>query len=309
MFAKENLFMKISGFYDEVTFDFEEQLKLIKELNENYICPRNVSGKNISTFTATEYNSEIKPLLEKYGVKISSIGSPFGKIGLDDEENFKKQTEQLKEMLAICVQEGIKYIRIFSFHPPKGVDIDSCHDRVVEKLKIWIEMAKEAGTVLIHENEKHICGDTDDRCVKLYKDLGCNNFKLVYDASNFVQVGVDPVAAWEKVKDGVAYVHIKDCSEYKVEVPLGMGLAKYEDVLADLKKSGYDGFLTLEPHTAKYALLKRNPLARLFLSNFRKAFKLIDKGLGIKMCKKVSRKDVFVIQYNNLKKMMEKVGV
>ena len=78
--------IKISGFYDEVSSNLDEQIKLIKEFGESYLCPRVVDGKNIANYTAQEFQSVIKPRLDNAGIKFSSIGSPIGKIGLYDDE-------------------------------------------------------------------------------------------------------------------------------------------------------------------------------------------------------------------------------
>ena len=66
--------VRISGFYDEVSSDLETQLKLMKKLGESYICPRGVNGRNISSYTAAEFERDIKPVLDSYGAKFSSIG-------------------------------------------------------------------------------------------------------------------------------------------------------------------------------------------------------------------------------------------
>ena len=68
--------IKISGFYDEVSGDLKTQLELCKKLGEQYICPRIVNGKNIANYTLEEFEKDIKPMLDEYGVKFSSIGSP-----------------------------------------------------------------------------------------------------------------------------------------------------------------------------------------------------------------------------------------
>ena len=64
--------VRISGFYDEVSSDLETQLKLMKKLGESYICPRGVNGRNISSYTAAEFERDIKPVLDSYGAKFSS---------------------------------------------------------------------------------------------------------------------------------------------------------------------------------------------------------------------------------------------
>jgi len=51
--------VKISGFYDEASPDLREQCELIKSFGEGYLCPRVVNGRNISTYTAQEFEKEI----------------------------------------------------------------------------------------------------------------------------------------------------------------------------------------------------------------------------------------------------------
>lgn len=299
---------KVSGFYDEVSDNLVEQLELIKEFGESYICPRQVNGKNIADFTIEQFKNEVKPLLDKYNVKISSIGSPLGKINLMDEEAHKKELVKLESLVEICKLTDCKYIRIFSYFPPSGKDIDSCHDMVVSKLKNLLSKVEGTDIILLHENEKEIYGDIPTRCIKLYESLNHPNFKLAYDASNYVQCSVDPDKAYDMVKDYTVYYHIKDCSSYKVEVPLGTGIANYQRILAELKDKGYDGFLTLEPHTKHYATFKIKtylmPFARFIRKNDYLAFKMIDKAMGIKSLQKVTKKQVFEWQYNALKNMI-----
>ena len=94
--------IKISGFYDEVSSNLDEQIKLIKEYGESYLCPRVVDGKNIANYTEQEFRSTVKPRLDNAGIKFSSIGSPIGKIGLYDDEAYEAQLAKLKELVKIC---------------------------------------------------------------------------------------------------------------------------------------------------------------------------------------------------------------
>ncbi len=86
--------VKISGFYDEASSDLRKQCELIKSFGEEYLCPRVVNGRNISTYTAEEFEKEIKPILDEYGIKFSSIGSPIGKIDLYDDEAYAVQLKK-----------------------------------------------------------------------------------------------------------------------------------------------------------------------------------------------------------------------
>lgn len=303
----------ISGFYDEVSFSLDKQIELAKELGEKYICPRNIDGKNIADYTVEEFVAAVKPKLDAEGIAFSSIGSPIGKVGINDEEGFAKQLVQLKELVKICTVMNCKYIRMFSFFMPAGEDPAKYRDAVMEKLRKFVECVEDSDVILLHENEKEIYGDTDDRCLDIYHTIDSPKLKLIYDASNYIQVGVDPNAAYEKVKDCVVYYHMKDCDkETRVEVPLGLGVTDYKKIFADLEARNYEGFMTLEPHTGKYAVGRKFlyfvPFARYMKPEFYKAFRYIDSKLGKKATDSVSRKDVFVIQYKNLKKFIEEAS-
>ena len=303
----------ISGFYDEVAFSLDEQIALLNELNEKYMCPRRIDNKNIADYTLEEFVANIKPRLDANGIAFSSIGSPIGKVDVNDEEGFQKQLIKLKELVKIAQVMNCKYIRIFSFFMPKDCDIKDYHDIVIDKLKKFLECVEGTDIVLLHENEKGIYGAEDTICLELYKELNHPQFKLCYDASNFIQVGVDPNKAFHLLKDYVVYYHMKDCDkETGVEVPLGMGDTDYKMIFDELYNRGYEGFMTLEPHTAKYALLRQVvafvPFGKFFMPRFWKAFNKIDKALEKSIWKKVTTKEVFVIQHANLVKFIEGAG-
>lgn len=298
----------ISGFYDEVSGDLNTQIAEIKKLGESYLCPRTVNGKSIADFTAEEFKRDIKPILDKEGIKFSSIGSPIGKVNIDDEEGFERQKKQLKELVEIAKMMDCKYIRAFSFFYGDK-DPDSCFDTVLAKTKQFMEIVKGSGVKFMHENEKFIYGDVPERVLKLYNAINDEDFVLCFDASNYVQCDVKPNEAFDMLKDYTVYYHIKDCSKYKVEVPVGTGEGCYDYIFAQLKARNYEGFVTMEPHTWKYAIFKLPvyciPFMPLIKKDYFKAFRGVDKAMHVSPLKKVSRTTVFEWQYNNLKKLIE----
>ena len=308
--------IKISGFYDEVSSNLKTQLDLMKELGETYICPRNINGKSIASYTLEEFEKDVKPMLDEYGAKFSSIGSPIGKCGLTDDEAYEAQKKKLAELVKICKLMDCKYIRIFSFKV-KPENYDEKFPMVVEKIKGFLDIVRGTDIVLIHENEKGIWGDEPNRVLKLYKEINDPQFKLCFDASNYIQCGYDAPKAYELLKDYTIYYHIKDCSLDRIEVPVGYGVGNYKGMIEDLiKNRNYEGFMTLEPHTHRYANAKLLfnvvwPLAICikpgFINKWHKVFKQIDKFMGIKTWQKVSLKEVFVWQHQGLKKILNEV--
>ena len=58
----------ISGFSDEISADFDEQLKVVSELGMEYISLRTADGKGIAEYTAEEAEEKLLPRLRAAGV-------------------------------------------------------------------------------------------------------------------------------------------------------------------------------------------------------------------------------------------------
>lgn len=252
---KENI--KISGFADEISQDFETQLKTVTELGMHYISLRSADGKNVADYTAAEAEEKLLPRLKAYGVGVSSLGSPIGKIPVNDEEAFAQDCRKLEELCRMCKVFDCRYIRIFSFYIPEDEDPETYHDAVVAKLRRYDEIAQKYGVVLLHENEKGIYGDVGSRCKKIFEALASPHFRAAFDFANFVQCGEDTVACWDLLAPYIEYIHIKDAvTTGKENVLCGTGEGKIAQLLARaIRDEGYEGFLTLEPHLVLFESL------------------------------------------------------
>ena len=244
-------YAKISGFSDEINAQVDVQFEVLNKLNIQYFEPRGIDGKNISLLTKEEVLG-LKEKMDKYGISVSSIGSPIGKVKL--EEPFEDHFALFQKVVETAKVLGTKYIRMFSFFH-EGGDEWSGQERaeVLARLSRMIAYARENDVVLLHENEKDIYGDTADRCADLMKELGCENFKAVFDPANFVQCKQDTKYAYELLKSHIEYMHIKDAYLTSGQVvPAGVGDGNVAYILEDLFKNGYDGFLSLEPHLGSF---------------------------------------------------------
>lgn len=247
----------ISGFADEIDPQLDVQLKVVRELGMEYICLRAADGKGVAEYTVDEVKESILPRLNAAGVKVSSLGSPIGKIDIDDDEAYETQLKQLDTLCQICNLLECKYIRMFSFWM-KEKNPDDWKDEVLKKLKGFADVAAKYGVILIHENEKDIYGDIGRRCKVILDELASPNFKAAFDFANFVQCGEDTAECWEMLKEHVVYIHIKDAVSGKNEnVLCGTGDGKIPELLKKaITEDGYEGFLTLEPHLVLFATLQ-----------------------------------------------------
>lgn len=240
----------VSGFADEIDEKVKVQFEHLNKLGISYFEPRGINGTNISEIN-DEQLKELKADMEKYGIKVSSIGSPIGKIGI--KEDFDKHLEKLARVIEIAKALGTKYIRIFSFFIPQGENPADYRDEVMSRMKKMCELAEKEGVMLLHENEKDIYGDTAERCLDIFETVKSPALKGVFDPANFVQCGVKVYPeAFKMLKDHIVYMHIKDALANGEVVPAGYGIGGVEEIIKELDTEGYEGFLSLEPHLGSF---------------------------------------------------------
>ncbi|MGL5413454.1 sugar phosphate isomerase/epimerase family protein [Cetobacterium sp.] len=250
--------MKISGFIDEIDIGFEKEVEVIKKLGMKYIELRSVNGTNISDLSIEKVN-DIKKYLQNKNIKISCIASPIGKINIDEidfENKFEEHLKKFKHVLDISQILKVKYIRVFSFFLKKEQK-EKYKDLILEKMKSFIKEISELDIILLHENEKGIYGDDIESSLKLIEEIDSEKFRLIFDPANFIQVGISPLKAYEKLKKFVEYVHLKDANFSSQEnVLIGTGDGEILELLKELKKEKYEGFLSLEPHLINFSVLQ-----------------------------------------------------
>lgn len=233
---------KLAAFADEAGSSIGEQISAMKENDVEYLEIRGMNGENIADFT-NEKARDIRRQLEDSGISVWSLGSPYGKIGID--ENFAPHLDKFKHGLELADILGAKHIRLFSFYIPEGT-AEKYKDEVMSGLDKFIMAAKGSGIILCHENEKGIYGDNALRCEEIHKEF--SELKAVFDPANFIQCGQDTKAAWELLHPYVEYMHIKDARSNGSVVPAGKGEGNIPFLLSQYKGE----ILTVEPHLAVF---------------------------------------------------------
>lgn len=232
--------LRLCAFADEADPMLDGQIEALKANEISLLEIRSVDGKNISQVSVNEA-IEYKKKLDNAGISVWSVGSPAGKININDD--FDKEIDQFKRMLEIGSTLDAKCIRLFSFY---GTQADQKHfGAVCEKLNKYVELCKPYGLIPCHENEKDIYGEDAPHCLEILKAVP--GLKAVFDSANFVQAGQDILLAWEMLKNYVYYLHIKDAAKDGHIVPPGWGVGHVKDVIKLYSDQGGE-VLTLEPH-------------------------------------------------------------
>lgn len=241
---------RLSAFADEVTESFRGQVEYLARERVGFIEPRFVDRKNVMDLSRSELD-ETRKLIRDHGLKVSAIGSPIGKVRLD--EPFGPHLDKFKHAVDLALFFDTPFIRIFSYYAPQGKDIDDYRDAVLERMAAKVEVAQDAGVTMVHENEARIYGHTASNCVDLVEAVGSPRLRLAYDPANFVwgeKIANNVEVCWPAMKPYVVHVHIKDWklgSEDIGSMP-GQGDGQIRELLAELAAMNYDGCLTMEPH-------------------------------------------------------------
>jgi sugar phosphate isomerase/epimerase len=235
----------LSAFADEISPDPQEQVDVLKACGVRHVELRSVHKTNVLDLTDLQIR-EFKALLDRHGMGLSAVGSPVGKVRID--EPFEPHLKRFERAVELCKVLGTPNIRIFSYYKPPEDPWEKWRGAVMDRMAEKVHRAEKAGVRLLHENEHAIYGDSPARVVDLLRTVASPALRAVYDAANYVFCGFDPWDGWRQTKGYTAHFHIKDwVAGEKHGCLAGTGQGRLPEVLAEAAAS-YDGFATLEPH-------------------------------------------------------------
>ena len=281
----------LSGFADEAASQKTavEQFTAFAALGLQYYTLRFIdvgSGiKNVMKLTVAEIQ-KLRHLQDEYGLNVSSIGSPIGKVKLvnvdDGTKNafvpFKKYLAQdVKKACDLAHAFEAKLIRGFSFYHPKGSDVSEHLPQAVDQLGQIAEACHRADLTFGLEIEANLVGATGEVLAEIYRQVNHPGMVLVFDAANILAQGFSTAEVYQQytaMRPGLAWLHIKDYRAAPVAekgghvdeeslaefVPADVGDGGHETILRDfakilpsverkLRRRGIPGvFLDLEPH-------------------------------------------------------------
>ncbi len=241
---------RLSAFADEVTEDFRGQVEYLVKERVGYIEPRFVNKKNLMALSKPELK-EVKKLIKGHGLKVSAIGSPIGKVRLD--EPFEPHLEKFKHAIELAVLLETPFIRMFSYYAPEGKNIDDYRGQVMDRMAAKAELLSDVDVMMVHENEARIYGHTAENCVDMVETVNSPKLRLAYDPANFVwgeKITNNVEVCFPVMKPYIVHIHIKDWKLGVSDVGSlpGKGDGQIRELLAELAAMNYDGCMTMEPH-------------------------------------------------------------
>ena len=234
--------IRLCAFADEAGSSLQAQIDALRRNGISLLEIRTVDSVNIGDMTL-ERAEEVAAILKENGIRVWSLGSPMGKVSLDEDFDFEAYLPKVEHMCRLTNIFGADKIRMFSFF-----DAYDKKEQVFDYLRRMVEVANRYGVKLCHENEKKVYGDTVERVQELMANVP--GLKFVYDPANFIQCGEDPAVSLPALHSKMEYFHIKDTdAETEELVPAGVGDGNIPKLVEMIEG---DQVLTLEPHLAVF---------------------------------------------------------
>ena len=244
--------MRVSFFTDEISEDFDEAVRLGAEAGATSADIRwKLFGKSVHEIT-DEDAVQIQSILNRYGVTVASIGSPFCKCRHDDPDEIETHRKIFGRMVELSKMFGTSIIRGFGFWDPAyrngcgSTPIEESLETIVPLLRPAAEIAATEGLKLAFEMEvdTFIATCRDARLV--IDALGGEGVGICWDVNNAAGAGELPLPdGYYHARGLVEHVHVKPDSEQSIATVADTKIG-YRDVLRTLEDDGYVGAIGIE---------------------------------------------------------------
>jgi len=242
----------LSGFADEAANQktAEQQFSAFSALGLQYYSLRFIDVgegvKNVMNLSLSEIR-KVRRLQDEYGLNVSSIGSPIGKVKLlDVDDGTKNKYIPFKRYLSKDVKKACdlahafeaKLIRGFSFYPPKDDDPWEYVPQAVDCLGAIAEVCHRADLTFGLEIEANLVGRTGQLLAEIHRQVNHPDMVLIFDAANVLAQGFSAAETYEQyleMRPGLAWLHIKN-----YHVPeVGSAARKGKRSASPAKKGGH----------------------------------------------------------------------
>lgn len=235
---------------DEATQDIDEAAALAKQYGADGLELRTVFGKPLLELTEDEVAHIVKTL-EGNDLVCCGLSTPLFKCTFEEADG---QLEQLDDYIRLAQQVGTRRLRGFAFWLTDA-SLDEVMPTIVEKLTAAAAKLRQAGMVLVLENEPTTYSTDAAAIARILQAVALPEIRALWDPGNDVYGATGEIPfpdGYEVLKPYIDHVHIKDAKrddkDEAVGVCFGEGAVDFGGQLAALAADGYKGFCVLEPH-------------------------------------------------------------
>ena len=196
------------------------------------------------------------PEVLKMGLKISLVSSHSFKKGPCNPEYHDEVVKTLTERINIAADIGCKNVITFTGMRFDGMDDEKAAQRCIDTWKEVLPLAEKKGITLTlehlnsrdgtHPMKGHpgYFGDNVDFCIELIKQIGSENFKLLFDIYHVSIMNGDVIRRIRNNHQYIAHYHTAG-NPGRAEIDDTQEI-NYPPIMREILKTGYTGYVAQE---------------------------------------------------------------
>ena len=250
-----------SDAFRETGRSFEYMLKVLSELGFDSVEPQVISGQASSilygydpTISLESDPIEIKRMASDYGLEIICISAHANLMEVGEAGPC-----YLIKAIRFAKLIGAEIVNTSEGPKPDYLTEEEAFQLMKINLRVILRQAKNLGIKVTIEphNIYTVQTKTMLKILDLVPPELSEYFGVNFDTGNVTLFGTDPIEMLDAVIDRVMHVHLKDLDRETYEkykgmtgIPfgtaIGKGIVPLKEIINKLKKSGFDGELSLE---------------------------------------------------------------
>ena len=261
--------IQFTGISDEAGNALATQIQATRDLGWKHMEMRNVE---VPGYANGNLHDIPEPAFEKLtadlaaaDLSIAAFGSSIANWACQITDPFEVTLERVERAIPRMRCLGTRFVRVMSYAVLKdesGADLpDQMDAERFRRLREIKSRFDDAGLIMVHENCMNYGGMSISHALRTLDAVP--GLRWVFDTCNPLfnedrdNPGhqQDPWAFYQAVKPAISHIHIKDGiydpikKDCHYTLP-GEGHGDVARIIGDAIASGYDGFLSIEPHTS-----------------------------------------------------------
>ncbi|WP_265445364.1 sugar phosphate isomerase/epimerase family protein [Flexivirga meconopsidis] len=240
---------RLCGIGDEAARALPDQLDILDSCGMTAIELRTVDGRLLHELHREHLEDLVRTVRER-GFEVPVIDTPIGGWSTSVMTDERAELALLAQYAEIARRFGAR-LRIMSY-PNDGLSEHEWATQAIRRVRRLVIEADALGVTLLHENCAGFGGAGPDQACRLLEGVG-DGLDVIFDVGNGLAYGYDAVAYLDAVLPAVRHVHVKDGvrrTDGAVFLPPGHGSARLAECLEILRRRGFDGWYSLEPHVS-----------------------------------------------------------
>jgi sugar phosphate isomerase/epimerase len=169
---------------------------------------------------------------------------------IEPEPHYRRvRIDHTRRALSLCAELGAPHITTEPGGPlAPGQSRQQAIDLFVEVLEPLAQQAHHLGILLLIEPEPGLLLETTDQYLEVAERLNAPSIGLNFDVGHAYCVGEDLPSAIAKLAPHIRHYHVEDIAASRVHHHLvpGTGAIDFAAVVAEIRRTGYNGWLTVE---------------------------------------------------------------